>query len=142
LIDQEIDRLKQEAIQQFGGQANIDASMLPSEMFIPQAEKRVSLGLLVNAIVEQHELKVDDDRVKTMIHDMASSYEEPEQVINFYYNNQQQLNQIQNLVLEDQVIDLIVEGAKVTDVEQPYEEAIKPAAPAVPADSDEASDAE
>mgnify|MGYP003627219230 CR=1 FL=1 len=139
LIDQEIERLKEEAIQQFGGQANIDASMLPSEMFTSQAEKRVSLGLLVNAIVEQHELKVDDDRVKTMIHDMASSYEEPEQVINFYYNNQQQLGQIQNLVLEDQVIDLIVEGAKVKDVEQSYEDAIKPAEPAVEANSDEDS---
>lgn len=141
LIDQEIERLKQEAVQQFGGgQANIDASMLPSEMFTAQAEKRVTLGLLVNAIVEQHELKVDDDRVKTMIHDMASSYEEPEQVINFYYNNQQQLSQIQNLVLEDQVIDLIVEGAKVSDVEQSYEEAIKPAAPAAPEADDEAAE--
>jgi trigger factor len=141
LIDQEIERLKQEAVQQFGGgQANIDASMLPSEMFTAQAEKRVTLGLLVNAIVEQHELKVDDDRVKTMIHDMASSYEEPEQVINFYYNNQQQLSQIQNLVLEDQVIDLIVEGAKVSDVEQSYEEAIKPAAPAAPEADEEAAE--
>jgi trigger factor len=130
LIDQEIDRLKQDAIQQFGGQMKIDTSMLPSEMFTSQAEKRVALGLLVNSIVEQNEIKVDNDRVKTMIHDMASSYEDPEQVINFYYNNQQQLGQIQNVVLEDQVIDLIVAGANVTDVEQPYEEAIKPAAPA------------
>ena len=138
LIDQEIERLKQEAVQQFGGgQANIDASMLPSEMFTSQAEKRVTLGLLVNAIVEQHELKVDDDKVKTMIHDMASSYEDPEQVINFYYNNQQQLTQIQNLVLEDQVIDLIVTSAKVSEVEQSYEEAIKPPAPALP-EEDEA----
>ncbi len=140
LIDQEIERLKQEALQQFGGgNANFDASMLPGEMFAPQAEKRVALGLLVNAIVEQHELKVDDDRVKTMIHDMASSYEEPEQVINFYYNNQQQLNQIQNLVLEDQVIDLIVAGAKVTEVEQSYEDAVKPAAPAISEDEEEDS---
>lgn len=138
LIDQEVQRLKQEAVQQFGGgQANIDLSMLPDEMFSAQAEKRVALGLLVNAIVEQHELKVDDDRVKTMIHDMASSYEEPEQVINFYYNNQQQLAQIQNLVLEDQVIDLIVEGAKVSEVEQSYEDAVKPAAPALPESEDE-----
>jgi trigger factor len=144
LIDQEIERLKQEAVQQFGGgEANIDASMLPSEMFTAQAEKRVTLGLLVNAIVEQNELKVDDDRVKTMIHDMASSYEEPEQVINFYYNNQQQLNQIQNLVLEDQVIDLIVDGAKVREVEQNYEEAIKPPAPPLPEElEDEASEEE
>jgi trigger factor len=130
LIDQEIDRLKQEAIQQFGGQMNIDTSMLPSEMFQSQAEKRVALGLLVNSIVEQHEVKVDDDRVKTMIHDMANSYDDPEQVINFYYSNEQQLSQIQNVVLEDQVIDLIVATAKVTDVELPYDEAIKPAAPA------------
>lgn len=140
LIDQEIERLKQEAVQQFGGgQANIDTSMLPSEMFTAQAEKRVTLGLLVNEIVEKHEVKVDDDRVKTMIHDMASSYEEPEQVINFYYNNQQQLAQVQNLVLEDQVIDLIVEGAQVTEVEQSYEDAIKPPAPALP---EEAADEE
>jgi trigger factor len=142
LIDQEIDRLKQDAIQQFGGQMKIDTSMLPSEMFTSQAEKRVALGLLVNSIVEQNEIKVDDDRVKTMIHDMASSYEDPEQVINFYYNNQQQLGQIQNVVLEDQVIDLIVAGANVTDVEQPYEEAIKPAAPAPEEEESEESSAD
>ncbi len=126
LIDQEIDRLKHDAIHQFGGHDKIDASMLPSEMFTSQAEKRVSLGLLVNAIVEQKELKVDDDRVKSMIEEMASSYEDPEQVVNFYYSNQQQLSQVQNLVLEDQVIDLILAEATVTDVPQDYQDAIKP----------------
>jgi trigger factor len=61
-----------------------------------------------------------------MIEDMASSYEEPEQVVNFYYSNEQQLSQIQNLVLEDQVMDKILESAAVQNVELSYDEAIKP----------------
>ncbi|MBV1879451.1 MAG: trigger factor [Pseudomonadales bacterium] len=125
LISQEIDRLRNEAVQQFGG-ANIDPSMLPAEMFTAQAEKRVSLGLLLSAIIEQHELKVDDDKVKEMIENLASSYDEPEQVINYYYGNEQQLVQVQNLVLEDQVVDTILAAANVEDITQGYDDAIKP----------------
>ena len=142
LIDQEIDRLRQEAVQQFGGGNNIDPSMLPAEMFTAQAEKRVSLGLIVNAIVEQFEVKADDDKVKAMIEKMASSYEDPEQIINFYYSNEQQLTQIQNLVLENEVIDTILDKATVTDVEQDYAAAIKPAPQAPMAESDEAEEGE
>ena len=127
LIDQEIDRQRHEAIQQFGGHDKIEPSLLPAEMFTAQAEKRVTLGLLVNAIVEQYEVKADDDRIKLMIEGMASSYEDPEQVVNFYYSNEQQLSQVQNLVLEEQVVETILAKAVVKDVEQGYEEAIKPA---------------
>jgi len=142
LIDQEIDRLRQEAVQQFGGGNNIDPSMLPAEMFTAQAEKRVSLGLIVNAIVEQFEVKADDDKVKAMIEKMASSYEDPEQITNFYYSNEQQLTQIQNLVLENEVIDTILDKATVTDVEQDYAAAIKPAPQAPMAESEEGEEAD
>ena len=54
LIDQEVDRMRQEAVQQFGGGAQIDPSMLPAEMFSEQAEKRVKLGLIVSAIVDEN----------------------------------------------------------------------------------------
>ena len=100
LIDSEIDRMRREAVQQFGGQQQIDPSILPAEMFQDQASKRVVLGLLVNAIVEEKSLSADADLVKEKITEMASSYEEPEQVINYYYSNEEQLNQMQNLVLE------------------------------------------
>jgi len=126
LVEQQINRLRDEAVHQFGGHDKVDPSLLPAEMFTPQAEKQVSLGLLVNAIVEEYEIKVNDDRVRSMIEDMASSYEEPEQIVNFYYSNEQQLSQIQNLVLEDQVMDKILEFAAVQDVELSYDEAIKP----------------
>jgi len=137
LIDQEIDRLRHEAVHQFGGHDKIDPSLLPAEMFTAQAEKRVSLGLLVNAIIESSEIQVDDDKVRTMIESMASSYEEPEQVVEFYYGNEQQLSQIQNVVLEDQVIDTILDSAVISDIEQNYDDAIKPAPPPVPEQADD-----
>jgi len=137
LVDSEIDRMRHEAVQQFGGQQQIDPSILPAEMFQDQASKRVVLGLLVNAIVEQKALTVDAELVKGKITEMASSYEEPEQVINYYYSNEEQLNQIQNLVLEEQVIDTILADAKVTTEAMGYDEAIKPVAPPEIETSDE-----
>jgi trigger factor len=139
LVDSEVDRMRQEAVQQFGGSQKIDPSILPAEMFTAQATKRVQLGLMVNAIVEQKTLNVDHERVKQMIDTMASSYEDPEEVINYYYANEQQLNQIQNLVLEDQVIDSVLAGASVVEKTMGYEEAIKPATKNSLADESEAS---
>jgi trigger factor len=55
---------------------------------------------------------------------MASSYEDPEQVINFYYSNEQQLSQIRNVVLEEQIVDLVLETAKVSEKAVSYEEAV------------------
>jgi trigger factor len=139
LISSEIDRMRQEAVQQFGGSDKIDPSVLPAEMFEKQAEKRVKLGLIVNAIVEQLEVKVDDDKVKETIEGMASSYEEPEQVVNYYYNNEQQLNQIQNMVLEEQVVETILEESNVSEINMSYDDAIKPAVEAIPETMPEAS---
>lgn len=137
LIDQEVNRMRQEAVQRFGGgSAQIDPNMLPAEMFSEQAEKRVRLGLIVNAIVEQNDIKPDDARVRETIETMASSYEDPEQVINFYYSNEQQLSQIQGMVLEDQIVDFVLETAQVTDKKVTYQEAVKPDEPAA-ADAEE-----
>lgn len=138
LIDQEVNRMRQEAVQRFGGGNQLDPSVLPAEMFSDQAEKRVKLGLLVNAIVEKNELTVDADKVKETIETMASSYEDPEQVVNFYYSNEQQLNQIQSMVLEEQVVDFILESAEVTEKSVGYEEAVKPDEPPEAASDDAA----
>ncbi|MBT4161233.1 MAG: trigger factor [Gammaproteobacteria bacterium] len=140
LIEDEVNRMRQEAVKQFGGgaESQIDPSLLPAEMFSDQAEKRVKLGLLVSAVVEQHELKPDDALVKEMIETMASSYEDPEQVMNFYYSNEQQLTQIQNMVLEDQLVDLVLESAEVTEKTVPYQEAVSQE----PADASEETDEE
>lgn len=129
LISNEIDRLRQQAVQQFGG-ANIKPEQLPAELFEEQAKRRVSLGLIVAEVVKQNDIKPDNDRVRAMVEDLASAYQEPQQVINWYYQNEQQLAEIQSVVLEEQVVDTVLQKAKVTDKQVAYEDAVKPAQPA------------
>ncbi|MRI34803.1 trigger factor [Endozoicomonas sp. OPT23] len=140
LVAQEIDRMREQAVQQFGGaQGGFDPKQLPAELFQKDAEKRVALGLLVGEIVKQKEVKVDDDRVRAMVEEMASAYQEPQQVIDWYYSNDEQLSQIKYVVLEEQVVDTILDAAKVSETECSYQDAIKPAAPAEEAAAEEAA---
>ena len=141
LIGSEIDRLRQQAVQQFGG-ANIKPEQLPAELFEEQAKRRVSLGLIVAEVVKQNDIKPDNDRVRAMVEDLASAYQEPQQVINWYYQNEQQLAEIQSVVLEEQVVDTVFQKAKVTDKQVAYEDAVKPAQPAGAQDGEAESSAD
>ena len=142
LIDQEVNRMREEAVQQFGGGAQFDPSMLPAEMFSEQAQKRVKIGLIVSAIVDKNSLAADAEKVRETIEEMASTYQEPEEVINYYYSNEQQLSQIQNMVLEGQIVDFVLDSAKVTDKTVSYDEAVKREAELPAEESDESPDAE
>lgn len=124
LLDNEVDRLRVQAVQQFGG--NIKPDQLPAELFTEQAKRRVELGLIVAEVVKQFDLKPDDARVREMIQEMASAYQEPEQVVAWYYKNDQQLNEVRSVVLEEQVVDTVLQKASVTDKSVSYEEAVKP----------------
>ena len=125
LIASEVNNLRVQAVQQFGG--NIKPDQLPAELFEEQAKRRVSLGLIVAEVVKQFELKPDDARVRELIQEMASAYQEPEQVVAWYYKNDQQLNEVRSVVLEEQVVDTVLQKANVTDKSVSYEEAVKPA---------------
>ncbi|WEK29275.1 MAG: trigger factor [Candidatus Pseudomonas phytovorans] len=125
LLENEVNRLRVQAVQQFGG--NIKPEQLPVELFEEQAKRRVVLGLIVAEVVKQFELKPDDAKVREMIEEMASAYQEPEQVIAWYYKNDQQMNEVRSVVLEEQVVDTVLQKATVTDKSVSYEEAVKPA---------------
>ena len=125
LISNEVDRLRVQAVQQFGG--NIQPDQLPAELFTEQAKRRVLLGLIIAEMVKQFELKPDDARVRELIEEMAAAYQEPEQVVKWYYQNEQQLNEVRSVVLEEQVVDTVLKQAKVTDKQVSYEDAVKPA---------------
>ncbi|KAB0550048.1 trigger factor [Pseudomonas argentinensis] len=125
LIANEVNNLRVQAVQQFGG--NIKPDQLPAELFEEQAKRRVSLGLIVAEVVKQFDLKPDDARVRELIQEMASAYQEPEQVVAWYYKNDQQLNEVRSVVLEEQVVDTVLQKANVTDKSVSYEEAVKPA---------------
>lgn len=129
LIDKEVDHLRQEAVIQYGGEnSNIDPKTLPAEMFSDKALKRVKLGLLVSDIVKDKGLRLrdDDERVRHMIEDIASAYQQSQQVIDWYYGNEEQLNQIRYVVLEGLVVDTVLDVAQISEIECSYEEAVKP----------------
>lgn len=125
LLENEVNRLRVQAVQQFGG--NIKPEQLPAELFEEQSKRRVVLGLIVAEVVKQFELKPDEGKVREMIEEMASAYQEPEQVIAWYYKNDQQLNEVRSVVLEEQVVDTVLQKATVTDKSVSYEDAVKPA---------------
>jgi trigger factor len=139
LVDDECGRMRQNMVQQFGGGQQFDENMLPKELFAEEAEKRVRLGLIVNAVVETESIEADADRVREKIEDIASSYEQPEQLINYYYSNEQALSQVQGLVLEEQVVATLLEKMTVETVEMSYEDAIQPPSPPAEETSDDES---
>ena len=131
MVAQEIDRQRQQMIQQFtqqfgaqGAQA-FDSSMLPDDLFKEQAEKSVKLGVLVSKILADAKLEVDAARVEAYIEDMATSYEDPAEVIEYFKNDEKQRAQIEAVVLEDQVVDYILAAAKVSDTEVSYQDLLK-----------------
>ena len=120
MVKEEIARSKQEMFQKYGQGANIDVSQFPDEPFQEQGERRVKLGLIISELVSSAELTADADAVKAEITKMASTYEKPEEVEQYYYSNENLLNSIQMKVLEDRVVDQVVEAAKVATVKLSY----------------------
>ena len=92
--------LKQQAVERFGGGQQFDSNQLPDELFKEQAERRVRLGILLGATVKKLELQADADRVRALIDEMAAAYDDPDQVVNFYYSNDDNLKQIEALAVE------------------------------------------
>ncbi len=129
LVAEEISRQRQQAIQQFGGQnAQIKPEMLPDELFKEQSERSVALGLLVSEIIRANEITVDAERVRALVDEVAQSYEQPEEVVKWYYSSKEQMAQVQSAVLEDQVVDLVLAKAQITDKAVGYEELLRPQA--------------
>lgn len=126
LVDNEITQLKQQMVQQFGGGQQIDLSMLPDDMFREKAERRASLGVIVSEIVKVEELTPDEDSVRERINEIASTYEQPKEVVDYYYSQQQLLSSVEAVVLEDQVTELVLSKATVADEACSYEDAVKP----------------
>ncbi|MGR9072549.1 MAG: trigger factor [Gammaproteobacteria bacterium] len=116
LIDQEIDHLMKPYLESAQRQnKKLEDLELPRDKFEDQARKRVVLGLILAEIIRKNEIKVDADRVRSTIEEMAKNYERPEDVVNWYYGDKQRLGEVEQMVLEDQTVEWIVGQIKVTD---------------------------
>jgi len=108
-----------------GAELEITDEML--EHFRDPARKRVRSGLLLGELARQNEVAIDGAKVRKAIEEIAQTYEEPSEVVQMYYNDQNLLQAIENSVLESQVVDWVVNNAKVTDKAMTFQEAINAA---------------
>ena len=124
LLAQEQERFVQMARQDLmqRGVPNAKDAPIPAEMFQPQAEQRVKLGLILNELVKQKDLKATADQIKAEIEEQAASYEDPKEVTRWYYSDPNRLADIEALVLENNVVKYVTELAKVVDKSVTFEE--------------------
>ena len=123
LVDQEIEALREQAKQRFsqqGGGQNMPE--LPAELFTDNAKRRVSIGLLLGEIIKQNELQADESKVDALIETSASAYEDPQEVIEYYKNNEELMQQMKNVALEEQAIEWVLDNAKTQEVTKDFDE--------------------
>ena len=126
LMNNEIHQLKHQTVQQMGGDQGFDPRSMPDDLFREQAKRRVTLGLILGEVISQQGIQADADKVRDAVEEIAATYESPEEVVKWYYSNEEQLQGIESSVIEDQVFDYIIEQAQVSDKEVSYQDVIKP----------------
>lgn len=113
LVQDEIGRLREQMQERLGGQ--MDAEQLGDHLFQEEAERRVRLGLVLSEIVRANEITADAESVRAQIDEMAAGYEDPQQVAQYYYQNQEMMQGIEAMVVEEKVVDWALERAQVTE---------------------------
>ena len=127
LVAEEINQLRRQLTQQFGG-AELPADSFPDDLFRERAEKRVTLGLLMAELVKQRELQAEPERVRAFIEDLAQGYQDAEAVVNWYYQNPQMLSSVESAVLEDQAVETVLSEAQVSEETLDYTQVMQLAA--------------
>lgn len=123
LVSDEINNLKAQMAQNMGQDpAKMDTSAFPDDLFKDEAERRVKLGLLVGELIRLAEIKLDSKRFDESLQELAASYEAPQQVIEYYTKNRDARSSLEGMVLEDQVVDHILDQAKVSEKSSSFEE--------------------
>ncbi|ROO31026.1 trigger factor [Salinisphaera orenii] len=120
MVAQEIERMRKEAMQRMPQEMQQDEEqakqLLPDEALREQAERRVALGLLIAEVISEKELELDQERVNAKMEEVAAGYgDQAEQVKQYYQQNPQLMQGLQAMVMEEQVIDKLLEGATVTE---------------------------
>jgi trigger factor len=122
LIDNEAEHLKQQMMQQMYTPEGKSGADLDASLFKGQAERRVILGMLVSEAIKANELKVDEDKIKAKVEEIAATYEKPEEVVNWYMADKSRLSQIENLLLEDEVVDWVFSKADVSESKSSFKD--------------------
>lgn len=116
LVEMEIERMTAAALKELEARGVKTADMPVSrEMFAQQAQRRVALGLILAEVVKSNGLQANPEQVRAMVEEQAQSYEEPAQVVKWYYQSPERLRDVESMVLEDNVVQWALRRAKVED---------------------------
>jgi trigger factor len=123
LLEMETQRLMQAARQDMEqrGMKNADFPIQP-EWFTEQAKRRVTLGLILAELVKTEKLQATPEQVRAMVEETAQSYEQPEEIIRWYYAQPQRLGEVEGVAIESNVVEWVLSKAKVTDKAAAFDE--------------------
>jgi trigger factor len=124
LVDGETERMIEAARADLKqrGVKDADKAPIPAEMFKPQAERRVRLGLVVGELVRANNLQARPDQLQAHIEEMAQSYEKPSEVVRWYLGDRQRMAEVEAVVVENNVTQFVLRQARVTDKALPFDE--------------------
>ncbi len=123
LVDMEIDRLSKAARQDLEARGvKTDDMPSPREMFAEQAQRRVQLGLILAEVVKSNALQAKPEQVRAMVEEQSQTYEDPAQVVKWYYQSQERLREVESAVLEDNVVSWALRTAQVQDKSVAFDE--------------------
>ncbi len=104
------------------GIKDADKAPIPDDVFRPQAEKRVRLGLVVAELVRANQLQAKPDQLKSHIEELAASYEKPQDVVRWYLSDNRRMAEVEAVVIENNVTEFVLSKAKVTEKAIPFDE--------------------
>jgi trigger factor len=124
LVDNELERLVANAREDLKqrGIKDADKAPIPSELFQPQAERRVRLGLVVAELVRAHNLQAKPEQLQAHIEEMSQSYEKPADVMRWYLSDRQRMAEVEAVVIENNVTAHVLSLVKINDKALPFDE--------------------
>ena len=123
LVELEVERLQEQAVKDLESRGMTTKDLqLPPELFQERAEKRVKLGLILTEVIRQHDLKAKPEQVRAIVEEHAESFEDPKQMVRWYYSDQSRLAEVEAMVLEDNVVDWAAQSMDVTNVALSFDE--------------------
>ena len=123
-VQAELDRMTEAARADLKqrGIKDADKAPIPDDIFRPQAEKRVRLGLVVAELVRKNELQAKPDQLKAHIEELAASYEKPQEVVRWYLGDNRRMAEVESVVIENNVTDFVLSKAKVSEKEISFDD--------------------
>jgi trigger factor len=123
LVDMEISRLQEAAVRDLEARGMTTKNMqLPPELFLERAEKRVKLGLILSEVIRKNDLKASPDQVRAVVEEHAESFEDPKQMVRWYYSEPSRLAEVEAMVLEENVVEWAAKSMDVSVTEKSFDD--------------------